>query len=118
MPSRQWCFGLLMALYSIDPESFIMSKKEQLPNEPKCPNCSRLIDGYTQIDLKDVEIEVGDYSICLYCGFGMKYRGEGIFDKIEEEELIVVRSRYAGFRKAEEAVRRLLHENKKNRTRT
>jgi hypothetical protein len=88
-------------------EVFIMSERYKLPGEPKCPNCHNKIDGFTQVDLKDVQMKVGDYSICSYCATGMSYEGESTFRALTEEEVFLARLTMPEFRKAEEAIRRL-----------
>lgn len=37
-----------------------------LDNPPKCPSCSKILDGFTGIHTKALP-KVGDYSICLSC---------------------------------------------------
>jgi hypothetical protein len=38
-----------------------------------CPACSRKIDDATSADRKDAKPEVGDFSLCWYCGTLLRF---------------------------------------------
>lgn len=42
-------------------------KQGQLKSKPHCPNCKKLLDGFTRLPDK-AKPKPGDISVCLYCG--------------------------------------------------
>ena len=55
-----------------------------------CPNCNKLLDGFTQIQLEGRQPKENDISICLYCATVLTFRGSPLkIERLEGDELII-----------------------------
>ena len=52
----------------------------------KCPNCGLELDRATGVGV-DREPTEGDYTVCMYCGIGMRFGKDGELIKLTQEEL-------------------------------
>jgi hypothetical protein len=67
-----------------------------------CPSCGMKLDAGSPVDDRAITPEPGDFSVCIYCGHGLRYT-EGLrLELVKDGDL----PRYA--RKQVERIRRLM----------
>lgn len=68
----------------IEPENIVHGKTAGSP----CPNCGTVLDGWTGVD--GVKPNIGDISLCWYCGELGKFGPNFVLCKLTDEELIAI----------------------------
>jgi hypothetical protein len=64
--------------------------RKRLPDEPRCPTCSRILDAYTGIDNDDDDMPPGSLTVCAYCAAPLEWDGKA-YHRLEGSALVLAR---------------------------